>query len=48
MLQAALAQRRHAAAAMPATPRPLVSGGLAEAFDARLPFTPDQRPDRGR
>ncbi len=39
VLQAALAQRRHAAAAMPATPRPLVSGGLAEAFDARLPFT---------
>jgi len=38
VLQAALAQRRHAAAAMPATPRPLVSGGLAEAFDARLPF----------
>ena len=39
VLQAALAQRRQAAAAMPATPRPLVSGGLAEAFDARLPFT---------
>ena len=39
VLQAALAQRRHAAAAMPATPRPLVSGGLAEAFDTRLPFT---------
>ena len=38
VLQAALAQRRHAAAAMPATPRPLVSGGLAEAFDTRLPF----------
>ena len=39
VLQAALAQRRQAAAAMPATPRPLVSGGLAEAFDARLLFT---------
>ena len=39
VLQAALAQRRHAAAAMPATPRPLLSGGLAEAFDARLPFS---------
>ena len=38
VLQAALAQRRHAAAAMPATPRPRVPGGLAEAFDARLPF----------
>ena len=39
MLQAALAQRRHAAAALPATPRPLLSGGLAEAFDRRLPFS---------
>jgi ATP-dependent DNA helicase RecG len=39
VLQAALAQRRHAAAALPATPRPLLSGGLAEAFDARLPFS---------
>ncbi|MGA2829038.1 MAG: ATP-dependent DNA helicase RecG [Streptosporangiaceae bacterium] len=39
VLQAALAQRRHAAAAMPATPRPPMPGGLAEAFDARLPFT---------
>ena len=38
VLQAALAQRRHAAAAMPATPRPREGGGLAEAFDARLPF----------
>jgi ATP-dependent DNA helicase RecG len=38
VLQAALAQRRNAAAAMPATPRPRVPGGLAEAFDARLPF----------
>jgi ATP-dependent DNA helicase RecG len=39
VLQAALAQRRHAAAALPATPRPLLSGGLAEAFDSRLPFS---------
>ena len=38
VLQAALAQRRNAAAAMPATPRPRVPGGLAEAFDERLPF----------
>ena len=38
VLQAALAQRRLAAAALPATPRPLLSGGLAEAFDSRLPF----------
>ncbi|HYB15299.1 MAG TPA: ATP-dependent DNA helicase RecG [Streptosporangiaceae bacterium] len=39
MLQAALAQRRLAAAAMPAMPRPRVGGGIAEEFDARLPFT---------
>ncbi len=39
VLQVALAQRRHAAAALPATPRPLLSGGLAEAFDRRLPFS---------
>jgi ATP-dependent DNA helicase RecG len=39
VLQSALAQRRHAAAALPATPRPLLSGGLAEAFDTRLPFS---------
>ena len=39
VLQAALAQRRRAAAAMPATPRPREPGGLAEAFDARLPFS---------
>ena len=39
VLQAALAQRRHAAAALPAMPRPLLSGGLAEAFDSRLPFS---------
>jgi ATP-dependent DNA helicase RecG len=39
LLQAALAQRRMAAAAMPAMPRPPVDGGIAAAFDARLPFT---------
>jgi ATP-dependent DNA helicase RecG len=39
VLQSALAQRRNAAAALPATPRPLLSGGLAEAFDSRLPFS---------
>jgi ATP-dependent DNA helicase RecG len=38
MLQAALAQRRLAAAAMPAMPRPRVEGGIADEFDARLPF----------
>jgi ATP-dependent DNA helicase RecG len=38
-MQVALAQRRHAAAAMPAVPRPAVDGGLAAAFDRRLPFT---------
>ena len=38
MLQAALAQRRLAAAAMPAMPRPRVEGGIAAEFDARLPF----------
>jgi ATP-dependent DNA helicase RecG len=38
VLQAALAQRRHAAAAMPATPRPPIPDGIAAAFDARLPF----------
>ncbi len=39
MLQAALAQRRLAAAAMPAMPRPRIAGGIADEFDARLPFT---------
>jgi ATP-dependent DNA helicase RecG len=38
MMQAALAQRRMAAAAMPAMPRPRVGGGIADEFDARLPF----------
>jgi ATP-dependent DNA helicase RecG len=38
-MQAALAQRRHAAAAMPAVPRPPEGGGIAAAFDQRLPFT---------
>ncbi len=39
MLQSALAQRRLAAAAMPAMPRPRVAGGIADEFDTRLPFT---------
>jgi ATP-dependent DNA helicase RecG len=38
-LQAALAQRRLAAAALPAMPRPPVDGGIAGEFDAALPFT---------
>jgi ATP-dependent DNA helicase RecG len=38
-MQAALAQRRHAAAAMPAVPRPAIEDGIAAAFDQRLPFT---------
>jgi ATP-dependent DNA helicase RecG len=37
-VQLALAQRRAAAAGNPAVPRPPRSGGLLEAFDARLPF----------
>ena len=39
VLQAVLAQRRRAAAALPATARPVSAGGLADAFDARLPFS---------
>jgi ATP-dependent DNA helicase RecG len=39
VLQAVLAQRRRAAAALPANPRPPRAGGLAGAFDARLPFS---------
>jgi len=39
MLQAVLAQRRRAAAALPATARPPRAGGLLDAFDARLPFS---------
>ncbi len=38
-VQAALAQRRRAAAGLPAMPRPPEPGGLAAAFDDRLPFT---------
>jgi len=38
-LQTALAQRRMAAAALPAMPRPHTDGGIADEFDARLPFT---------
>jgi ATP-dependent DNA helicase RecG len=37
-VQLALAQRRRLAAANPAKPRPAKSGGLLDAFDARLPF----------
>jgi ATP-dependent DNA helicase RecG len=39
VLQAALAQRRLAAAALPAMPRPPVTDGIAAEFDAALPFT---------
>src|SRR5215472_13559171 len=39
VLQAVLAQRRRAAAALPANPRPPRGGGLAGAFEARLPFS---------
>jgi ATP-dependent DNA helicase RecG len=39
VLQAVLAQRRRAAAALPATARPAGAGGLVSALDARLPFT---------
>jgi ATP-dependent DNA helicase RecG len=38
-LQAALARRRAAAAAMPAMPRPPEPDGIAADFDGRLPFT---------
>jgi ATP-dependent DNA helicase RecG len=38
-MQAALAQRRLAAAAMPSVPRPAITDGLAVEFDRRLPFT---------
>jgi ATP-dependent DNA helicase RecG len=38
-LQAALAQRRLATAAMPAMPRPQIQDGISTAFDAVLPFT---------
>ncbi|HWG01363.1 MAG TPA: ATP-dependent DNA helicase RecG [Trebonia sp.] len=39
VMQTALAQRRKAAAAMPAVPRPWVPDGTAAEFDERLPFT---------
>jgi ATP-dependent DNA helicase RecG len=38
LLQVVLAQRRLAAAAYSATPRPRTPGGLLDAYDARLPF----------
>ncbi|MGH8963248.1 MAG: ATP-dependent DNA helicase RecG [Jatrophihabitantaceae bacterium] len=39
LVQLILAQRRAAASANPATPRPPRPGGVLAAFDARLPFT---------
>ncbi|WP_116243797.1 ATP-dependent DNA helicase RecG [Nocardiopsis sp. FIRDI 009] len=39
VLQLALAQRRHLAEELPATPRPGAEGGILDAFDAELPFT---------
>lgn len=39
VLQVAMARRRAEAAAVPATARPPRPGGIAQAFDARLPFT---------
>jgi ATP-dependent DNA helicase RecG len=39
VMQAALAQRRKATAAMPAVSRPRGSDGIAAEFDRRLPFT---------
>ncbi|HEU5353531.1 MAG TPA: ATP-dependent DNA helicase RecG [Actinocrinis sp.] len=43
-LQVVLAQRRRAALALPAVPRPVRTGGLLDRFDERLPFqlTPGQ------
>jgi ATP-dependent DNA helicase RecG len=38
LLQVVLAQRRLAATAYSATPRPRADGGLLDAYDARLPF----------
>jgi ATP-dependent DNA helicase RecG len=38
LLQTVLAQRRLAATAYSATPRPRVAGGLLDAYDSRLPF----------
>ncbi|MFJ8670429.1 helicase-related protein [Streptomyces sp. NPDC093589] len=39
VLQVALARRRLAETQLPATPRPLVAGGILDSFDADLPFT---------
>ena len=39
VMQTALAQRRQAAAAMPAVPRPPAEDGIAAEFDKSLPFT---------
>ncbi|HEU0042156.1 MAG TPA: ATP-dependent DNA helicase RecG, partial [Jiangellaceae bacterium] len=38
VLQAELARRRYSTAALPATPRVAVPGGLVDALDAQLPF----------
>lgn len=38
-LQTSLAQKRHEAMSQDATARPLVRGGLLDAFDAQLPYT---------
>ena len=49
VLQTVLAQRRVAAAALPAVPRAATGEGLLEAFEARLPFTlTDGQLDVGR
>ncbi|MCW2528467.1 MAG: ATP-dependent helicase RecG [Pseudonocardiales bacterium] len=37
-IQLTLAQRRHRASVNPAYPRPRIPGGIADAFDAKLPF----------
>ncbi|AAZ54684.1 ATP-dependent DNA helicase RecG [Thermobifida fusca] len=39
VIQVALAQRRRTAQRQPAQPRPRISGGILDAFDANLPFT---------
>ena len=39
LVQTVLAQRRVAAERVPSAPRPPAEGGIADAFDARLPFT---------
>ena len=48
LLQIVLAQRRLAATAYSATPRPRVPGGLLDAFDAAAAVRPDRRAGAGR